>query len=95
MQYVYIFLTKLNNTQCAIDNFIIHGIYSDYSTCEKEMLKHFNNMKETLAKRISSTIETTGLECSIGSPKKELILWKDGKMTEFCIQERILDQFGG
>jgi hypothetical protein len=92
--YVYVLLTKLysNRNQQEMLYCMLRGVYSDYKTCEKEMFTRFNNMLLAKQDEILTTTETTGLQCSIGATKKLGILWKDGKVTEYCIHERILDQ---
>lgn len=92
MEYVYIIVSKLVNNvnEALLDGFIIQGVYTDYEIAEKEMLKHFEFLRDGLD-AIGYEIQK-GLECSKGATKKPVIYWRNGKSTVFTIQERILDQ---
>ena len=93
MKYVYIVISELFNdvNRALRDGFIIQGVYSDYETAEKEMLTHFEYLRDSSIDARESYI-TTGLVCSKGPTKAAKIYWNNGKMTKFAIQERILDQ---
>lgn len=94
MSYVYIVISELINdvNRALKDGFIVQGVYTDYDVAEKEMLTQFKNLCDmSFDDGIRSEI-ISGLECSKGTTKKARIYWKNGKITQLTIQERILDQ---
>lgn len=92
MNYVYVITSKVivDGNLAASNGFMILGVYTDWDVCNREMDTHFKNM-QALESAIGSEI-VNGLECTKGTIKKKRIFWKDGKITEYSIQERILDQ---